>query len=140
MKSWISKETRELLSKKMPGYHSNLHRHEWIKHGTCYGTDVETYYTDSLALLKQLNDSKVQDYFEANQGKYVHLKDIRKLFDEAFGKGAGDHVTMKCKDGLITELWLHIGSGSDNLGELLLKGQTPKSRCFKGKIDTFGYQ
>ena len=135
----LSKETRELLSKKMPGYHSNLHRHEWIKHGTCYGADAETYYTDSLALLKQLNDSKVQDYFEANQGKRVHLKDIRKLFDEAFGKGAGDHVTMNCKDGLITELWLHIGSGSDNLGELLLKGKRPKSRCSKGEVDAFGY-
>ncbi|HHH19815.1 MAG TPA: hypothetical protein ENK86_04830 [Campylobacterales bacterium] len=135
----LSYETREALGEKMPGYHSYLHRHEWVKHGTCYGTGADKYYQDSLALLEQLNASKIQTFFAQKQGKTVHLKEIRKLFDEVFEQGAGEHVTMNCRNGLITELWLHLGSGSDKLGELLSRGQTPKSRCFKGEIDAYGY-
>jgi len=89
--------------------------------------------------MTQVNESKVQDFFESNVGKKVSLKDIRQIFDSEFGKGAGEHVTMNCKKGLITELWLHLGSGSSKLSELLAKGERPKSRCFKGKIDRVGY-
>ncbi len=135
----LTSNVRERLSKLMPGYGSNLHKHEWIKHGTCYGTGASVYYDDAMNLLTQVNESKVQDFFEKNVGKKVSLKEIRRVFDGAFGKGAGEHVTMNCTKGLITELWLHLGNGSDKLSELLAKGERPKSRCFKGKIDRVGY-
>ncbi|NOZ90102.1 MAG: hypothetical protein GXO60_02320 [Epsilonproteobacteria bacterium] len=135
----LNSTVREELQKYMTGYSSNLHRHEWIKHGTCYGTDANRYYADAINLLKQINNSKIQKYFATHINRTVTLKDIRKLFDREFGKGAGEHVTMNCKNGLITELWLHIGSGSDNLKELLQRGETPKSRCYKGKIDAVGF-
>lgn len=135
----LTPKTRERLSKLMPGYGSNLHKHEWIKHGTCYGKGASEYYDDSMDFMTQVNESKVQDFFESNVGKKVSLKDIRQIFDGEFGKGAGEHVTMNCKKGLITELWLHLGSGSSKLSELLAKGERPKSRCFKGKIDRVGY-
>ncbi|MCH9739355.1 MAG: hypothetical protein K0U38_00740 [Epsilonproteobacteria bacterium] len=135
----LDSDTRTKLSKLMPGYHSNLHRHEWIKHGTCYGTNADVYYDDSMSLLTQVNESKVQEFFAKNIGQKISLKELRKVFDKEFGKGAGEHVTMNCKSGLITELWLHIGSGSDRLEKLLQEGETPKSRCFKGKVDAVGY-
>lgn len=135
----LSETTRSELSQKMSGYRANLHRHEWIKHGSCYGTDADTYYRDALSFLDQFNRSKVQSYFVQNIGKTVYLKEIRKIVDNEFGKGAGDHVTMNCRDGLVTELWLHLGSGSEQLSELLKLGETPKSRCYKGKVDEFGY-
>lgn len=135
----LNMTVRSELSKLMPGYSSNLHKHEWIKHGTCYGTDANTYYADSMKLLTQLNESKVQEYFENNMGKSISLYQIRELFDSEFGKGTGEHVTMSCKGGLITELWLHLGSGKEDLKGLLLSGGKPKSRCYKGRVDAVGY-
>lgn len=135
----LTDKTRSRLAKLMPGYSSNLHKHEWIKHGTCYGTGASEYYDDAMNLMTQVNDSKVQDFFESHVGKTVSLKEVRKIFDSEFGKGAGEHVTINCRKGLITELWLHLGSGSDKLSALFTKGERPKSRCFKGKIDRVGY-
>jgi len=135
----LNSTVRKNLSMLMPGYSSNLHKHEWIKHGTCYGTDANNYYFNAMALLEQVNESALQKYFKLNIGKQVRLKEIRKVVDKAFGKGSGEHVTMNCNRGLITELWFHIGNAESNLQGLLLKGETPKSRCHKGRIDSVGY-
>ncbi|MCK4442724.1 MAG: hypothetical protein KAU90_12020, partial [Sulfurovaceae bacterium] len=115
----LTPKVREDLKKYMTGYSSNLHLHEWVKHGSCYGTDASKYYSDAINLLQQVNSSKVQKYFANHIGNSVKLSDIRKIFDSEFGKGTGDKVTMNCNRGLITELWLHLGSGSDKLSELL---------------------
>jgi len=135
----LNSTVRQELSKYMPGYSSKLHRHEWIKHGTCYGKEANEYYDDAIKLLKQVNNSKVQQYFKKNIGKKVTIKEVRRLFDEEFGKGAGDHVALKCKGGLVTELWLYLGSGSDDLKTLLKDGERVKSRCQKGKVDAVGF-
>ncbi len=135
----LNETVRSKLSKFMPGYSSNLHKHEWVKHGTCYGTTANEYYNDAMILLTQVNASALQKYFKLNIGKTIRLKEVRQVVDKAFGKGAGEHVTMNCNRGLITELWFHIGNGADDLAGLLKKGETPKSRCHKGRVDPVGY-
>ena len=135
----LKSDTRTRLSKLMPGYGSNLHKHEWVKHGTCYGTSADVYYTDAMNLQTQVNESKVQQYFKQNIGRTVRLEDIRKVFDKEFGSGAGKHVTMNCRKGLVTELWLHLGNGSSELSELFKSGARPKSRCTKGRVDAVGF-
>ena len=135
----LTPKVREDLKKYMTGYSSNLHLHEWVKHGSCYGTDASKYYADAINLLTQVNNSKVQKYFESHIGQTVKLSDIQKIFDSEFGKDTGKRVAMNCNRGLITELWLYIGSGSNKLSELLKQGQTTKSRCFKGKVDKVGF-
>jgi len=135
----LASDTRQELAQKMPGYSSNLHLHEWVKHGSCYGTSANDYYADAMNLLDAVNSSKVQHYFKQNIGRVVTLKEVRKIFDKEFGSGAGKHVTMNCKRGLVTELWLHLGSGESDLKGLLSKGQTPKSRCHKGRVDAVGF-
>ena len=132
-------EIEERLDKVMPGFASDLHKHEWVKHGACDGTDPQTYFEDAVSLVEQFNDSKVGDYFSKNIGKEVTLKQIRHLFDRSFGVGAGKRVEMKCKKGLVTELWLHLGSGSVDLRTLLHSGKQVHSRCQKGRIDRAGY-
>jgi len=127
------------LAKVMPGFASDLHKHEWVKHGTCYGTDPQAYFEDAVSLVEQLNDSKVGNYFSKNTGKHVTLKQVRHLFDRSFGVGAGKRVEMKCKKGLVTELWLHLGSGSNDLGTLLHRGKQVRSRCQRGLVDKAGY-
>jgi len=135
----LTEETEKRLTRVMPGVHSNLHRHEWIKHGTCYGTDAETYFKESIALMDQFYGSDVSRFFEKNIGKRVTLKQVRSLFDKSFGEGTGKSVEMRCKNGLITELWLHLGSQSDDLYTLLKKGKPTRSRCDRGLIDRAGY-
>jgi len=124
---------------KNNGFASDLHKHEWVKHGTCYGSDPQAYFEDAVSLVEQLNNSKVGDFFTKNIGKHVTLQQVRHLFDRNFGVGTGKRVEMKCKKGLITELWLHLGANSDDLGTLLQRGKQVRSRCQKGLIDRAGY-
>jgi ribonuclease T2 len=135
----MDEKTEERLAKVMPGFASDLHKHEWVKHGTCYGTDPQTYFEDAVSMVEQMNTSKVGAFFSKHIGKGVTLKQVRAVFDRSFGVGAGKRVELKCKNGLVTELWLHLGSGSDDLGVLLKKGKQIRSRCQKGFIDKAGF-
>ena len=135
----LSSQVRTDLSKMMPGYSSNLHKHEWIKHGTCYGTNASDYYADAINLLTQVNKSKVGQFFKQNIGKTVRIDDVRKVFDKEFGNGAGKHVTMNCRKGLVTELWLHLGNKGNTLLELFKNGERPRKTCYKGRIDAVGF-
>jgi ribonuclease T2 len=136
----LTAETMNALKEVMPGITSNLHRHEWIKHGTCYGTDAETYFKDAIALTNTVRRSKISDFFKKYTGKRVTLTRIRELFDECFGKGTGSRVELRCNRGMITELWLHLGSGENKeLSSLLQNGKRVHSRCQRGIIDSAGY-
>ena len=135
----LSKETQKRLAEVMPGYGSGLHRHEWIKHGTCSGKDAEHYFKDAIALTEEINSSPIRDFFVKKRGKIADLAQIRLLFDRAFGKGAGRRVALQCKSGLITELWLDIGSEGNDLSSLLKQGKPIRSRCKRGRVDEAGY-
>ncbi len=136
----LSKKTKHDLQRVMPGFASHLQRHEWIKHGTCYGTSPEVYYSEAISLVQQVNDSKLGHFFRSNQGKVVTLQQVRFKVDESFGKGSGKRAELRCKNGMITELWLHLGYGDDELSTLLKKGKPIRSRCQKGRIDRAGFR
>ena len=135
----LSHSTKEALSIVMPGFSSNLHKHEWIKHGTCYGTDANTYYLDAIGLINQVNDSALGKFFTQNIGKRITLKQVQSLADKSFGRGAGNRIELQCRNGLVTELWLHLGSDSADLGRLLQRGKVARSRCKSGRIDKAGF-
>ena len=135
----IEEGTLELMDSYMPGYVSRLHKHEWIKHGTCYGGSADRYYHDALTLASEVDHSAVGKFLRSHVGKRVTLAQVRSAFDHAFGKGAGEKVEMKCQGGLVTEFWIHIGDKGDSLTSLIAKGSRTKSRCHKGKVDRTGY-
>ena len=135
----LSTEVKKGLKKIMPGFSSNLHKHEWVKHGTCYGTDANEYYKDAITLVEQVNNSKVGAFFTKNIGKRVTLQQVRSVFDRNFGVGTGKRVELQCKKGLVTELWLHLGSGSEDISTLLKRGKKTRSRCHGGLIDRAGF-
>jgi ribonuclease T2 len=132
-------ELKSRLQKVMPGFSSNLHKHEWVKHGTCYSKDANDYYEDAVGLTEQFNASKVGQFFGKHIGQRVTLQQIRTYFERSFGQGTGKRVEMKCKKGLVTELWLHLGSDSDDLGTLLKRGKKTRSYCTGGRIDKAGF-
>ena len=106
----LTDETRAALDMAMPGTQSNLERHEWIKHGTCYPADsAEQYFKDEMRLAAEVNASPVQAFMAANIGKKIDADDLRAKFDEAFGKGAGSKVEVNCdKRGRISEVVLNL--------------------------------
>jgi len=135
----LSQDTATKLAFIMPGVSSYLQRHEWIKHGTCYGTDAETYYSDSIKLTQQINESIVGKLFTHGVGKRVSLKQVRQHFDKAFGKGAGSKVDMHCdKKGRVSELWINLKgeiSEDTQISSLLQNSIRASSKCKIGKID-----
>lgn len=138
----LSDETMERLKVAMPGVASNLQRHEWIKHGTCYGKPAEDYINDSLALLQQLNDSPVRDLFADNIGGHVSAAVIRQELEQAFGTDAGNKISIDCKNGMITELKLYLRGEiqhDTSLGDLLRDAPDTLLRCAGGNVDAVGF-
>ncbi|TIV54020.1 MAG: ribonuclease, partial [Mesorhizobium sp.] len=92
----LDANTRAELDQVMPGTASKLERHEWIKHGTCYGKSQQEYFADALNLMRAVNASPVRDLFNKNIGKQLTSDQIRGAFNQAFGAGAGDRVRVSC--------------------------------------------
>ncbi|HFC92209.1 MAG TPA: ribonuclease [Leucothrix mucor] len=135
----LSTDVTKELAKVMPGYASNLQRHEWIKHGTCYGKNANDYYADALSLTREINASPISALFRDNRGKKISSKQIRLLFDQSFGAGSGNKVNLRCdRKGNIGELWINLKGDIQNdlsLRGLLRKAESTKSRCQTGTVD-----
>lgn len=136
---------RRDLDTVMPGSLSGLDRHEWVKHGSCYGTGQREYFADSLDLMLALNASPVAELFAGNIGKRLSLDQIRATFDDAFGPGAGERVAMDCiQDGnrtIITELRIALTgdiTGPDDFAALIAAASPATSSCRSGQVDAVG--
>lgn len=143
----LSPDLRKELDRVMPGTQSGLERHEWIKHGTCYGTDEEEYYADSLAMMSALNTSSVAELFAENVGKQLTQEEVRAAFDESFGAGAGERVRLACpRDGnrtLIGELTIGLTgdiTAPDDFSPLILAARPTDGGCSAGVVDPVGQQ
>ena len=130
-------DIRARLDGLMPGTRSDLQRHQWTKHGTCYGTDANTYFVDALELMEQLNASPVRTLFANNLGKHLSATEVRDAFNRAFGRSAGRRARLECKDGLITELRISLrgapGTAAD-LREWLSTAPAKSGGCRGGRI------
>lgn len=103
----LSPETWKKLQAVMPGTKSYLHRHEWIKHGTCYPGNAEEYFSESIALLDAFNNSPVQKLVANHIGKQVALKDVDQALT-SFGPSTGKKTQVKCTKSLLSELWVNL--------------------------------
>jgi ribonuclease T2 len=139
--------TREELDKVMPGTQSQLERHEWIKHGTCYGVPMDEYFADALGVMRALNGSAVQQLFASHIGQFLSFADISKAFDQSFGAGAGTRVRMQCvrDKGRLVISELTIGLDGDitpqsSLADLIAAAPPTKTECPGGIVDAAGAQ
>ncbi len=123
----------------MPGYASNLQRHEWVKHGSCYGKSAELYYQDAIRLTDTINQSEVGTLLKNNIGKRVSSTQIRQAFNKAFGEGLGKKVNMRCdKKGRLGELWINLSgdiSSDSSLSSLLKNAVNASNNCESGLVD-----
>ena len=142
----LSRDMRRRLAEAMPGVRSYLHRHEWVKHGTCMDDTPNDYFRDALAVLDAVNASGVRDLFARSVGQRLETRDIRAAFDRAFGPGAGRRVRVKCRrDGrrqLIVELTVGLEGrvGRDPVGKLIRAARPVRPDCPGGIVDPVGLQ
>lgn len=133
------------LATAMPGTRSLLERHEWLRHGTCYGADQNTYFSDALGLADAVNGSPVAALFAANVGKQVTAEAIRDAFDKAFGAGAGERVKVSCEgkgdQRVIAEITIGLvgkpGAGR-GLAELMAGSKPTSPGCPSGLVAAAG--
>lgn len=143
----LSDDTAARLREAMPGTRSRLDRHEWIKHGTCYGEPADEYFADALAMLDAVNASAVRDLFASSIGRQLTQQQVRAAFDKSFGKGAGKRVRLACeRDGnrrLITELTIGLTGridGPADFARLTLAARPTDGGCDSGIVDAVGLQ
>jgi len=143
----MSDATRKKLDQMMPGAKSNLDRHEWIKHGTCYGEQPDPYFSDALAMLDAVNASPVRELFAQNVGKELTQEQVRAAFDKAFGKGAGQRVRLACnRDGerrLLVEMTIGLTgeiTAAADFSKLILAARPTDGGCSTGIVDPVGIQ
>lgn len=141
----LSPETRTELDKIMPGTQSNLQRHEWIKHGTCFGTGPEAYFRTAESLMSQLNNSELQHLVAANVGKEVTSADLQAAFEQTFESGSANALLIECaKDNgrtLISGFSVNLQgvlNQTTQLQSVLDTSQQPKPKCAQGVIDSVG--
>ncbi|MFT3730972.1 MAG: ribonuclease T [Hyphomicrobium sp.] len=138
----LSPDTLKHLSEAMPGVQSKLERHEWIVHGTCFGTSADVYFTRAADLADAVNASKVSQVFADNVGKFLSADAIRAAFDASFGAGAGARVTISCHgrgdSRKITELVINLAGnvkGSDALSDLIKAAPAVPASCPGGLVE-----
>ena len=125
----------------MPGVQSKLQRHEWIVHGTCYGSSADSYFSRAAGLAEAIDASKVAQLFAENAGRNLSADAIRASFDDAFGAGAGARVTVSCSgrgdNRRITELVINLAgdiTGSAPLGDLARAADSIDRGCPGGLV------
>ena len=144
----MSKFLRAKLAEEMPGYLSNLHRHEWIKHGTCAGgITPAAYFEISLKLMELVNASQFAAFWRERIGKSVTFKDVKAEFEDVFGNGSGVRLRLNCRrDGkrnLISELHISLQGNlmkAEQLAPLVHDAKPLQNACKHGVIDPVGYQ
>ena len=139
----LSAATRERLATLMPGARSGLDRHEWINHGTCYGTDADSYFSHAMGLTDQVNAGPVRVLFAEHRGRHLSSTQVRAAFDAAFGRGAGERVRLVCEEGMISELRLSLKgeiAEDSRIGPLLQAAVPLSPRCRGGRVDEAGFE
>jgi ribonuclease T2 len=151
----ISQPVMDELEVVMPGVQSGLHLHEWPKHGSCYeddktgpdtGATPDEYFTEVLALMRQLNESPVQALFADHLGEVLSREKIEGAFDQAFGAGAGKRVIIRCNGSggskVISELWIGLKGDitpTSNLASLIVAAPpsstaSNEESCASGRV------
>lgn len=138
----LSAYTLKRLEAVMPGVQSKLERHEWIVHGTCFGSNAEGYFARAAGLAEAIDASTVSKLFADSVGRTLTAESMPAAFDDAFGTGAGARVTVSCNgrgdNRKTTELVINLAgdvTGTAPLGTLIRAAQPIPPGCPSGIVE-----
>ena len=133
----LNSTIKTLMAKYMPGSQSNLQRHEYYKHGSCYSQDANSYFKDALTMTQKI-DNTIGKYLRENIGKKVNLYSIKKVAAKLLNRDLADKIAIKCKRRVLSEIWIPIkGKGSDILN-LVKNAKRVHSNCQEAIVDKPG--
>ena len=104
----LSPLLERVLIKYMPAAKFGLAKHEWLKHGTCFGTDPNTYFLTAIKLTQQFNESNFVKFFQTHMGEYVSLARLRFVFGGSFGNKNRRKFQLLCIKGHIAEIRVNL--------------------------------
>lgn len=107
----LDSAVRRNLAEVMPSVSSGscLERHEWHKHGTCQGTlSVNDYYTLSIDLTRQFNDSGMAYFMNRKIGQTLRTEDFLNRLVAVLGSAAKDRVKLICKQNMLVEVQISL--------------------------------
>jgi len=84
-----------MLEEYMPGMRSNLHEHEWRKHGGCAGLDADVYFGAALLLAHQL-DAALAPHLTTLAGRETTARELRAAADRE-RPGLGATLVFQCR-------------------------------------------
>jgi ribonuclease T2 len=82
----------------MPGAESCLDHHEWYKHGTCAGMSADTYFALSNGLVSSFAQTAFNQYVASQIGNEVSRNDLLNRFEDEFGAGSDDYLSLRCNE------------------------------------------
>lgn len=108
----LSSAVAQNLKKLMPSYNygSCLERHEWNKHGSCQILTTDDYFTLSMRLTTETDQSVFGQYLTKHNGETVPLATLRKLIVQSFGKNNEKKVYLGCKNGVLVDIYIQLPS------------------------------
>ncbi len=146
----LTAATRASLEEAMPGTASGLHRHEWIKHGTCFGANnADAYFRIALALQRQVNDSQLQKFMASHIDKGISSADLARAFEQTFGPGSSAAMKVDCqydadsRRNLLVEIQFKLkGELTEDtpLGKVLDTSHPETGSCKNAIVDPVGVQ
>ncbi len=120
--------------------------HEWYAHGSCSGVTPAVYFSDAVTLADQLG-RMLDPVFEKAQGRQLSLGTIRERIAAELGDGAGERVSLTCRDVdkkeiVVYEVQLSLPPVAElgatqstlSLQDLLFKGPTISAQCRRGRV------
>jgi len=133
----LKPEVVTLMQKYMPGFKSNLQRHEYYKHGSCYSKDPNRYFLDALQLTKRV-DETVGEYLRVNIGKRVKEINIKRVAMRLIDEKIKNKIAIKCKRAILNEVWISLKGKGSNLKELIKGAKGIHSNCKDAIVDAPG--
>ena len=82
----------------MPGAESCLDHHEWYKHGTCAGMSADAYFALSNGLVASFAQTSFNQYVASQIGSEVSRNDLLNRFEDEFGAGSDDYLSLRCNE------------------------------------------
>lgn len=120
--------------------------HEWYAHGTCSGVAAPEYFRIAADLTDQAN-AVLDPLFSRTTGREISARTVRDAFDARFGAGAGQRVTLSCRDSgrseplvyevrlsLPTVTALRAGPNPVSLRDALADGPVVPPGCGRGQV------
>ncbi len=130
MNPWVRRSVDVVMPSAAAG--SCLQRHEWYKHGSCQTKwTQDQYYAISAQLTMAFNGSGIGAYMAANLGKEINREDFYAQIDGIFGAGARERMQLKCKDGNLVDIYIHLPEvieKSDTLSALIMRAEAEGRR------------